>query len=184
MIPNVYRVKDLAIEFVKDFKTDNKHQVNVFNDYGPLLDTSDNYLPTEFSRRDPVTYIKIKGEDLWLYEKDQQLYFDRIESDLFYKYRQPYVLWLNYLGENTFILYKQLGYGLNNVMGHIYNRNSNVIYVNYTQHNGRISMRWTTDIRFATRFVYDFITWDQFDWYGIRRAPTMGAWAPISAYHS
>ena len=151
MIRNKYKIDEINIEFVKDFRKQYMSMNNI-------------HLPTEFSRKDPVTYIKIKGRDLWLYEKNQQLYFNKIESNLFYKYRQPYVLWINYLGNNTFILYKQLGYGLNNVIGHIYDRNTNVIYMNYTQHNNTISIRWTNDIRFATRFVYDIITWNDFSW--------------------
>jgi hypothetical protein len=165
LYPNAYIVDDLRIEFLKDFRKEyNQIQINKSYNFGPLLNTSDTYQPTEFSRKDPVTYIRIKGTDLWLYEKNQQLYFDKIEPDLFYKYRQPYVIWIEYLGKNVFILYKLLGYGLNNIMGHIYDRNSNVVYMNYMQQDDKINITWVDDFRFATRFVYDTLTWNDFGW--------------------
>ncbi len=154
-----YKVKDLKIEFFKYFfKQYNTFYTNELYDHYPIPGTDGTYLPVQFSKGDPLTYIKIKNRNLWLFGDPNtgKLYFDYLKCGDF-GYKQPLVLWLYYITRNKFILFGYTGYGLDHVSPHFYMNSNNVVYVNYSQIANSIRLNWTKDRNSATIFQFDII---------------------------
>lgn len=138
-----------------------------------------NYVRTNFKNGDFGTYIKLKdhnlGRNLWLYDtKDHHLYFtennipigtlrrpevwrlpNRLGLPSKQVSRQPALFYILYSGglsrEPTFVLYKHVGFG-----------NQELLYLVYTERNGIPYAKWTQDPFEATIFKYDPIKWSDY----------------------
>ena len=162
--PNSYHINDLKIIFLKDFKKEyNEIFTNIYYPFSPLLNTNDVYPVTEFERKDPTSYIKLKDKDEWLHEIDNALFFDEIKDGLYTK-RQPLVLWLEYVREREFIVYKLLGYNVEGVVKKKYDKQENIAYLHYKQVGNKIFITWTPNVNDATKFHYNKIKWNEISW--------------------
>lgn len=163
---DAYEIKNLAIEFRKDFKKEySEDNINVIYPYYPLEmnECKDQeksckgcgiYPKTEFYRRDATTYIKLKDKDLWLHEyKNGALVFDPIIKEDFY-YRQPLVLFIDYKGDNMFTLYKHRGFGYPELQYMLYTEDS----------NKKINIDWVLNMNNASMFIHERIRWREFRW--------------------
>lgn len=161
---NTYIVKDLKIEFMIGYKKEyNEFLTNRIYSYEPLLNTDGAYPIVEFERKYPNGYIKLKNRDLWLYEKDNKVYFDFIKCGDFTD-KQPMVIWFEYVREREVIIYKYLGYNVESVMKKTYDKLTNLAYMNYKQVDDKIYINWVDDINNATKFSYDKIKWNEISW--------------------
>lgn len=161
---NTYAIKDLNIEFMIGFKKEhNEFLINRLYNYQPLENTNGAYPIVEFERKYPNGYIKLKGKDLWLYEKDNKPYFDLIKCGDFAE-KQPMVIWFEYVREREVIVYKLLGYNVESVMKKTYEKLKNQSYMNYKQIGDGIYINWVDDINKATKFSYDKIKWNEISW--------------------
>lgn len=163
---NRYKIDDLIIEFMTDFRKEyNEIMTNRSYNFQPLLNTDGVYQKADFLRKTPFGYIKLKGKDLWLYENpyNRKLVFTPIQCGL-YTEKQPYVFWFDYTREGEFIVYKYQGYGLENVIKKTDWGFTNVEYLNYSQKNNQVYVKWVNDINLATKFYYDKIKWNEFSW--------------------
>ena len=161
--PNTVHVETAKVEFMRDYILEyNEVFPNKGYSYEPLLNTNGVFPKVEFTRKDPLGYMKIKGANLWLHENGK-LYFDYIRQSDFY-YRQPLVLWFEYVRERECIAYRYRGYGVEKVMKKIYDNQTNVLYINYKEENGRIVVKWVEDRGDATKFVFDKIKWNELGW--------------------
>lgn len=155
MDPNRYKISDLKIEFKKSF-------LKSYNDipntqsyilYNLVPNTNDIYLPTEISRYDSTTYIKLKDKDLWLHtDSNNNFFFDVIREEDFY-YRQPLVVWFKYNKADEMVMYKYFGKGLSKINDMVNEGISNIMYINYKQINNDIYMNWVYDINLATKII-------------------------------
>jgi hypothetical protein len=162
--PNTYSVNDIQIEFVKDYKLQyNEIYTNMTYSYAPLLNTDGVYPVVEFTRKDPNGYIKLKGKDLFLHQRGDQLFFDIIRDGLF-SARQPLVLFFEYVREGEFIIYTLAGPQLNALMKTVNDGVSNVKYLHYAEKNGKIFMNWQSNVNNATKMHYNRINWSEFGW--------------------
>jgi hypothetical protein len=161
-----YNIQTIEVEFVKDYKKEcNQFFLNQVYNFYPLYADTNIYLPNQFDKNETVGYMKLKNKDLFLYEnpKTKQLYFDKIRMGD-YTYQQPLVLWFGYINENTFVIYKHLGYSLDSVAIHIYNHVSNAVYLNYVEDNGTIRLKWVPNTKLATKFTFSVPIWSEFSW--------------------
>lgn len=168
---NVYEIRNLNVEFVKDFKKEeNEVMLNKFYPYYPLkyqecYKFKNTNIPcgiypkTEFNRRDPMTYMKLKGgsHDRWLFNDNGDMVFKIIKRCDFYC-EQPMVLFLDYLSDNSFIILQYQGFG-----------KPGVKYMNYReviQDDGRkkIEISWVNSRNSSTIFVFDKVKWRELQW--------------------
>jgi hypothetical protein len=93
------------------------------------------------------------GNELWLYEDNNKFVFKKLEYlKNGFSYRQPLLLYTEYLKEPTFILYKNIGFGITKKLFLIYQEKNNFIYLG-----------WTDDIKKATVFSYSSkINWSEY----------------------
>lgn len=158
-IDNTTNINDIKIEFVKSYhKENNENNMNQFYDFYPLADTDKIYPLVEFRRKDPLGYIKIRGNDLFLH-RDNKL--SLISGECPYV-TQPLVIWFSYLYERIFVVYRFYGQGLNN----IYKKRDpqNFYYLNYKEDDKKIYIKWTKSLEDATKFQYSEIIWSQVRW--------------------
>lgn len=163
---NRYKVDDLIIEFMNDFKKEyNEIMINRSYSFQPLLNTDGVYQKADFLRKAPFGYIKLKSDDLWLYENHvtRKLVFTPVQCGL-YAEKQPFVFWFEYPREGEFIVYRYLGYNLESIIKKTYDRVNNLQYLNYKQEGNNAYVRWVNDINSATKFYYDKIKWNEFSW--------------------
>lgn len=163
---NRYQLNDMDIEFKKSYIKSYNEESNTqsYVEYGLIPNTNNIFLPTETNRKDSVTYIKLKGKDLWLHMDDNnKFFFDIIRKQDFY-YRQPLTIWLKYNKGNEMLMFKYFGKGLNRVNDIINEGISNIMYINYKQEQGKIFMEWTYDINKATKIIGDKIDRSEYVW--------------------
>lgn len=163
---NRYQLNDMDIEFKKSYIKSYNEESNTqsYVEYGLIPNTNNIFLPTETNRKDSVTYIKLKGKDLWLHMDDNnKFFFDIIRKQDFY-YRQPLTIWLKYNKGNEMLMFKYFGKGLNRVNDIINEGISNIMYINYKQEKGKIFMEWTYDINKATKIIGDKIDRSEYVW--------------------
>jgi len=154
---STYQVQNINIEFLKDYnKESNSIQNNKYYNFQLLENNQDTYQPVEFTKKDPLGYLKIKNYDLWLYENDKSGYIDYIHYG-YYSTIQPLVLWFDYIQETQFLVYKIIGYGIEHIMKTTYDKSSNVLYLNYEEINNKIYIKWVIDKNLATKFIYKII---------------------------
>ena len=179
-----FAIRDLKIEFVKHFlKVErNEFLTNRIYNYYPILDTDNTYPDVEFTKKDPIGYIKLKGKELWLHdENNNKVFFDHVRTKDFY-YRQPLVVWFEYIRERMVIVYRLTGYNVEKIMKKIYDpctnskylpgnpvcvqgtKLTNVSYLKYKEIGGQIYIEWVDDPNQATKFVYDAVKWNEFGW--------------------
>lgn len=175
--PNTYIIRDMPVQFLRSFEKEyNEIFTNQYYSYDRLLNTDGAYQLTEFVRKDPVTYIKMKDKDLWLYEDLNgivdgdggagivtKLYFDKIQMGYFAK-RQPLNLMIDYTREGEIVLYKLLGYNAERMYKTIYDGFTNVVYIKYEQDGEKLNFTWVKNVNQATKFLYDRFAWDDFGW--------------------
>ena len=166
-------VDDINIEFVRDFeKEETSFVVGGGSSFAPAsqymgsADCSKSYRsfdPTHckkyqyihFERKEPTMYIKVKGTDQFLHETgDCSFYFDKVRRSWFY-YRQPLVLWADYLTDTSFILYRNVRFG-----------SPKTLYLQYFDGKDcdEIKFRWVKNPLLATNFNFDKIQWKDFSW--------------------
>lgn len=163
---NRYQLNDMDIEFKKSYIKSYNEESNTqsYVEYGLIPNTNNIFLPTETNRKDSVTYIKLKGKDLWLHMDDNnKFFFDIIRKQDFY-YRQPLTIWLKYNKGNEMLMFKYFGKGLNRVNDIINEGISNIMYINYKQEKGKIFMEWTYDINKATKIIGNKIDRSEYVW--------------------
>ena len=165
--PNSYRIDDLKIEFMTSFKKEyNEIMLNRMYQFQPLQNTDDVYLKAEFQRKPPLAYIKMKNNELWFHQDPKRanlFFFDKIRCGDFAP-RQPFVIWFEYTREGEFIVYRLLGYGLDNVIKRVHDKLTNIEYLNYNQENDKINIKWVNDVNLATKFYYKKVKWNEFSW--------------------
>lgn len=125
-----YNINNIKIEFVKSFlKEYADNSTNTLYNYAPLINPNNKFLPVEFTRFDPIGYIKLKHRELWVYENDiNNLYFHTLKKGLFW-WDAPNVIWFDYNTIDTFIVYKFKGYGLMSLMEFNHDRNKPDIFL-------------------------------------------------------
>ena len=163
---NRYKISDLKIEFKKSFlKSYNSiENTQSYIEYNLIPNTNDIYLPTEISKYDSVSYIKLKGKDLWLHtDSNNNFFFDKIRKEDFY-YRQPLVVWFNYNKGDEMVMYKNFGKGLSKINETKNEGISNIMYINYKQINNDIYMDWVYNINDATKIITEKITPAEYVW--------------------
>jgi len=175
---NTYYISDMPVQFLRSHEKEyNEVFSNQYYNFDRLLNTDGAYQLTEFTRKDPNTYVKLKDKDMWLYEDMKgvidgsggagivtKLYFDKITMGD-YNYNQPLVLFIDYIREGEIVLYKLLGYNAERMYRTIYDGYSNVVYIKYEQHGDKIKFSWVNDIQLATKFLYDKFTWSDYSWF-------------------
>lgn len=166
--PNTYHINDIKIQFLKDYKKEyNEVLTSKSYQYAPLLNTSGIYQVVEFNYKDSNGYIKLKDKDMWLYEIDDNLFFDQIKQGL-YSVKQPLPIWFQYPREREFIVYKLLGYSVEAVVKKEYDYQYNIAYLHYKEINGKIFMKWTKNVNDATKFHFDTIKWADVSWFKLQ----------------
>lgn len=164
--PNRYILSDLKIEFKKSFLKSYNELPNTqsYIEYNLISNTNDIYLPTEINKNDSVSYIKLKGKDLWLHmDANNNFYFDIIRKQDFY-YRQPLVIWFLYNKGDEMIMYKYFGEWIAKV-NEVKNEGiSNMMYINYKQINDDIYINWTNNINDATKIITEKVQPSDYMW--------------------
>ena len=152
-------LKNIKIEFKKNFikEESNFHDnIDLENNKCKKLPSHNfffnkfDFLNVNFNKKDAVGYIKIKNADIWLHENIHGYYFDKIRCGLFEK-RQPDVVWIDYLTEGHFIVFKPSIFGY-----------KNKIYLNYSEKNERIRITWSNNMNDATIFSFNY--YNEKDW--------------------
>lgn len=166
--PNTYNIEDIKIDFFKSYKIEyNEIYTNKSYDFAPLLNTNGILLKTEFNRKDPLTYIKIKSRDdnadIWLYQVGKHLSFSKIRDGL-YSTVPPLTLWIEYPREGEFYLYTLNGFNVESVMKKKLDGKTNISFLNYKEINDQIYMRWSDNVNDATKFHYKKILWSDEGW--------------------
>jgi hypothetical protein len=170
--PNHVIINDLKIEFKKHYIREfNDFQTNKHYNYSPVFGTSyeeKGTLPqVEFYRKDALGYIKMKNQDKWLYEKNNNLIFTDLHCGTF-DYQQPLVVWFEYVREREVIIFKRSGYNVEKVMTKIWENVSNLSYLHYNQDGGNVQMKWVDNRNDATKFYYDKVKWNEISWIKLR----------------
>lgn len=122
--------------------------------FSPIHDNLDKgrHLQLNLRRKDSVCYIKHKNKNLWLYERHGKPVFLPLHcNDKGFYYNYPTVYWLQYYGNHSFVLYKQVKYGFHDAKFIKYNIN----------HNNVHSITWKSTPEQATLFLFDKLTWSQ-----------------------
>jgi hypothetical protein len=155
---NHYNIKDIKIEFTKSYKkeytnfsTTNKYDFSPIYPNECLKYVKTNipcgiYLPVEFTKRNLLGYIKMKNNDIWLYDDK----FDNLTIDDLTGYnKQPLVCWFEYIDNNKFLVYKYKNYG-------------EIYYLQYNDKNN--SIIWSNSKQLATIFTFYVINWNDLSW--------------------
>jgi len=156
-------VNNLNISFVKSFT---KHNFifpeNSFKDFTPFYTNHNckNYDITNFNKKDPLTYLKFKCHNLWLYENyDGSLGFDFLRRNYngFSDYIQPLVLFIHYINESNFILYTHRNFGNPNLLYLVYYEITINDYIHFI-------INWSSDYTHATVFNFksNINDWNQY----------------------
>lgn len=176
-------VEKLGIEFIKSYEREhNEDNQNQFLDYSPLEGTDKMYPVVEFRRKDPIGYMKIKDQDLFLqtngkFTEIKENPVNRPPNCNQYKV-QPLVLWFEYLYERVFVIYRFSDFGLNGIRKrrNVRKQDQNYYYLQYSEGGGKIQLKWTEQLKDATKFRYGEIIWNQMHWKYIRRECLSQAW--------
>ena len=156
---NVYNIDDIKIEFMKDFHREyNEFLPNKTYDFYPIENTHGAFPKVEFDRKDPIAYIKLKGKDLWLYINNNGPYFDLVPFEDF-TFKQPFVVWFEYPIENEVLVCRYLGYGLDSTIKTIYDKVTNIRYLDYKEVGDKIYINWVENVADATTFNFNKIVW-------------------------
>ena len=151
---NTHDISKMKIELVKStFKTFTNYHVNQSYGFMPLYPEECEkysgtnkvcglYMSTELSRNDPMTYIKLKNYDIWLYEDG---FYAKSDKD-------PFVCFIMYLGGNTFVIYRHVVFG-----------KDTLLYMEYD--DATLKVKWNTSLNNATVFSYRTITRDDVNWF-------------------
>lgn len=164
--PNRYNVNDLKIEFKKNFLKSyeqiNNNKINL--GYHPVTYIDNTYLPVDFNMYDSTSYIKLKGQDLWLHvDQNNNFFFDIIREEGYY-YRKPLIIWFFYNKDNQMVMYEYSGKGLAKINETLFGGFSNILYINYKQTDKDIYMEWTNDVNDATKILLDKVQWSDYVW--------------------
>jgi len=155
---NVYDVENTQLEFLKDYKKEyNDIMTNLSYDYFPFKykecykfrgsnEPCGIYPITEFIRRDPLTYLKLKDSNKWYFN-------DRIGFYPIFPGQQPSPLLLEYLSDKSFMIVKYMGF------------QSDIIeYMYYQQVGNTIKIKWVHNRNMGTIFTFNAINWREFQW--------------------
>ena len=138
-------IHDLAIEFNRGYKKEYfKIPQNVSAGYSAWDRNQERgaYPPVKFHKKDPITLIRLRDTDLWLYERDNKFMFQPVQWIKYgFATEQPLALWIEYPKERHFILYKTEGFGI-----------TKKFFLVYAEHDGDVYLKWTRDISRATLF--------------------------------
>lgn len=106
---------NLPIKFIKNmYKETAVYPKTMYLEWAPFADDMEGPrdVETEFHKKDPLTYIKHKDKDLWLYDIEGKLKWAPLHCDKKgFTFKQPQPFWVEYLKEPTFFLYKIIGFG-------------------------------------------------------------------------
>jgi hypothetical protein len=159
---SIMDIGKLGIVFYRDFEVEYfDTPKNAYISFAPfdLKQKYGTYPKTSFRKKDPMTFIvhkdsvdknlkRIKeGIELFLHEDKEtsNFVFRKVRCKINgFDHKQPLLLWVEYLREPTFILYKIKGFGT-----------TKKSYFVYKEFDDRIFMQWTDKIRNATVFSHD-----------------------------
>jgi hypothetical protein len=121
------------------------------------------YKTIDLTKSEPLTYIKHRYKDLWLYIENGKPIFKPLQRDWsgFTTYKPPTYFWIDYLEFPSFILYQQPIYGDKNIKYLIY---SEAYYTDLKTgkpdvFNPAIYMGWAKNPLVASRFSFTSIEW-------------------------
>lgn len=164
-ITNTYYLGDINIEFVKRYtKEYNTNVPNNYHNFERLDSTNGSYRPVEFTRKDPIGYIKQKNKDIWLFGDDKP-YFKGLsfkDTRILFPVERPLVVWFKYTSEISFIVLKYVGTGQDHVIAHQDKMADNVVYLYFDNKNQNLI--WNNDIKKATVFFFDKVKWNELQW--------------------
>lgn len=163
--PNTYHLKDIPIEFIKDYqKEHNPILPNMSYNFQTLDHTNNTYPKVEFQRKDPVGYIKLKNSSKWFYEDKSDFDFIRCGN---FASLQPIVVWFEYVRENEVIAYKLVSNDIKRKNRDYQSKEqsfSNVKYLHYEYKNNQVKLSWVNNINLATKFIYEKVKWSDEGW--------------------
>ena len=142
-------IDKIKIEFKKHYK---KESLDIspsvyYNFYPVVAPYKKIYKNVEFTRKDALGYIKLRGWDYFLYDNE----FQKVHCDeKGFTHKQPQLVWIQYLREPTFVVYKTIGY-------------ANVImeFLVYKEIDDTIKINWSQNINDATVFHFEYVLWSQ-----------------------
>ena len=149
-------IDKLSISFFRDFEKEYFITSKAaYLDYSPwdFKREVGTYQIAMFHRKDPMCIIKLKNTDLWLYEINNKFKFTKLKCiKNGFDHEPPIILWIEYLKEPTFLLYKIVGFGI-----------PKKYFLKYIEKDGYIYMKWDEDILKCTIFSYDHkVDWDEY----------------------
>ena len=150
-------LNNLNIRLIRDPKPERfVIPANVSFKFKPFLDNVRwEYRTIDLVKQDPMCYVKHKKHDLWLYEvngKPKLLPPQRTETG-FTTYKQPLVLFIDYLDKPSFVMYDKGRFGQTPKMRR---------YLRYGEEDGKIFMDWTNNPSSASLFFYS--DYNRTDW--------------------
>ena len=146
----------LKIEFVRDYEKEYfiAPKTNYLNYYPWDTQYEEGVYPrVMFSKKEPMCIIKQKNKDLWLYNNINKFYFGKLKCiKNGFDILPPQLFWIEYIKDNTFILYKTVKFGI-----------TDKYYLVYRETGDKIYMNWTTNIRDATIFsTQNDVRWNEY----------------------
>lgn len=156
-------ISKLSIEFYRDFEKEFFDvPQNAYLNYEPwnFKQKFGTFPEVNFSKKDPTVLImhkdsKEKGMDkeLWLHEDNNKFTFRKLEQiKNGFDTQPPLILWVEYLKEPTFLLYKIEGIGITKKK-----------YLSYAEVNGYIYMKWNDNMNDASIFSYGTnVDWSEY----------------------
>lgn len=147
-------INNISIKLMRDFEKEYFDLPNnTYLNYSPIAPiATSTYKTISPNKKDTLCYIKHTTKELWIYEEDNKLIFKPLQkSNLFTKYVQPCVFFLEYIVEPVFFIYKPLGIGKPNVAYLYYNDNS-------------VILKWVDTFDQATKFMFSELNleWPEF----------------------
>lgn len=157
---------DAEFELFRDYNKEYLRFVtNKYSSVGLFDKSLENgrYPPVIYRHKDNLGYIKIKNKnkskDLWLYDLNGRPAFRELFcSNGDFVVHQPVVCWIEYLRDNTFIIFRPLG----NLA------TSERRYLKYIIDNANNSkplenrLKWMKDAEDASVFSFDKIMWQEY----------------------
>lgn len=151
-------INKISVLFVKDYKKNTFYISDTsYLNYSPVAKpTKLIYRILQPHRSEPLTYIKHKTKELFLYEDHitKKLVFRPLilEKDTVYKlnYIQPLVLYVGYLEYPTFLLYRNRHFA-----------QKDIDYIIYSEIDNKIKISWTKDPKKATVFKFRYVKWKE-----------------------
>lgn len=125
------------------------------------------YKTIDLTNSEPLTYLKHRYKDLWLYVENNKPVFKHLQRNYngFTDYKPPTFFWIEYLEFPSFVLYLQPEFG----------SSKKIYYLIYTEayyhdkktgqpdkENPVIYMGFTTEPMKATRFSFENIEWGDY----------------------